>query len=141
MTMNKFSNKISLICYISTIVLSIAVYFTAHYIRLAGNGTWGYLFGYGTAGTVIMFAMSFIAAAILGFYNVRKKWIYPFFAAVFIWLIPPTLFYFININHNEIDFIYFGYALIFGAFYLLPHLIISFMGLGLGLLIRKNINK
>ena len=86
-------------------------------------------------GIIIVLAISFTTAFILGIKNVRYKWLYPFFTSAFIWIIPSLIYLMLEI---QVDGYIFSYYLIYAfIFIFLGQLIVALIGLGLGLLTFK----
>ena len=135
--MKKFAEKISWQHYLTTVIISTVCYLISHYYRNI-TGPFGYAFGYGGIAFVLMLLLVFVTALMLGVKDAYFKCLYPFFASAFIWFVPPFLFLLLNRSDPRINAYYFGYYAVFGlVFVFFVLLIVAFLGLGIGVLLRK----
>jgi len=96
---------------------------------------WDYLFGYGIAGTILLYILAFSTALILGTKDAYLKWWYPVLAATFTWFVPPTLFLLLFSSRHaaiRVDTYYFNH-LIFGFIEVFViQLLVAILGLAIG---------
>jgi len=88
---------------------------------------------------VLAILISFVVALYIGLKNVRLKCLYPLFTALFAYLLLPLIAFFACYRHvhGSSDY-YFAYYVGLGFIYIfLPYILVTFFGLGLGVLIRK----
>ena len=91
----------------------------------------------GYAGHFSLLFLSFGVSMYLGFINAYRKCIYPVYNALAVYSIVPYVSL-IFINQPRVTNFFFSYLLVFGFFFMfLPHIIVSYLGIGFGYLIRK----
>ena len=135
--MRKFAEKISWQHYLATVIISTVCYLASHYYRNI-TGSFGYAFGYVGIAFVLLLILVFVTALMLGVKDAYFKCLYPFFASAFIWFVPPFLFLLLNISDPRINIYYLGYYAVFGlGFVFFVLLIAAFLGLRIGVLLRK----
>ena len=125
------SKIISLLCYTISFIIFSAIRF--------GADLETYPFNYIEGGILLAIIVSFVAAFVLGISNTRLKWLYPFVALVFAWLVPPLIL--LPIHHyqshpSSLDFYLMG-TIMFSFFVHIIQLIVSLIGMKLGSWLQK----
>jgi len=84
---------------------------------------------------ILVIGISFVTALHMGYKNIHSKRLYPVLVALFAYLVLPIIGF---ATYDRANAYYFIYYLALGFFYIfLPHIVLTFFGLGLGVLIRK----
>jgi len=122
---------------IYTVVIVSAFYFWTRFWRFS-SGFICPLFefdSFSDIGVIVVFAVSFIVALILGLRNVRFKWLYPTFTAAFVWFVPSVIYLY---AYSQVDTYAYMYYVVYAFFIIfLGQQIFASLGLGVGILVLK----
>ena len=135
--MKKFFIKTAWHHYAITIII-ITVLFVLRETDIRTVGIAGF-YGLCTVTLVLAIVVSFAIALNMGLKNIYLNWLYPIFSALFAYLILPLMAFITCYRHvHPESFYYFGHYLAFGfTFIFLVFLIVTLIGMGIGVLIRK----
>lgn len=120
--------------YLITLVIAVALFIIVD-ARPAHILDSPYIYGY--YGHVLLLVLSLLVSIYLRVKNARHSWLYPICNALIVYTIVPHASL-IFINDPRVTSYFFSYHLFFGFFFIfLPHIVISFLGIGFGYLIQK----
>ena len=87
---------------------------------------------------IIVAVITFSLALDMGFENIRLKWLYPFFVAIYAHVVLPLATFMARYPRNPFDEHFFMFYLVIGFFFVfLGYLTVTFLGVGIGVLIRR----
>jgi len=97
---------------------------------------------YGFSDSIILplvIGISFVTAFHMGYKNIRLKCLYPVLVVLLAYLVLPIIGF---VTYERASAYYFMYYLVLGFFFIfLPHIFLTFLGLGLGVFIRRRCMK
>jgi len=93
---------------------------------------------YGYLGHIFLLAFTFFISMYFGITKTYKKWLYPIYVVLFIYVVVPYIaLIFINQPAVTRYFLSAGFLVYGFIFVFLPHIIAPLLGMGLGCLINK----
>ena len=135
-TSNKFTKKPWHYYAITSLLVTIFFVTRETDVRVVGHAG---RYGLGLVAVVIITVITFGLSVDMGFENIRNKWLYPIFVVLLAHVILPSIAY--ATYDDAWAYMFLRYMFIIFLFYYSFNLLANYLGIAIGVLIRRRLAK